>query len=161
MILPIIKYGNPILRQKSKEITPDYPNLDILIKNMFETLNMVGGVGLAAPQIGLNIRLFIVDYMLMKRVFINPTIHKESGEYVEEIEGCLSIPKLSAPVRRHDGINISFYDKDFMFHKKRYTGYKSRIIQHEYDHLEGIMYVDRVNNQNYIKPFLDEFIKIH
>jgi peptide deformylase len=163
MILPIIPYGDPLLKKESEEITADYPSLDLLIENMFETMYQAKGVGLAAPQVGLNIRLFIVDgapfadeegeepdpravgMESFKKVFINPVMEEESGEVWAFQEGCLSIPKLRENVLRKSDILLSYYDEHWVFHEERFSGYAARIIQHEYDHIEGILFTDRLN----------------
>lgn len=162
MILPIIAYGDPLLKKESEEITADYPSLDLLIDNMFETMYQAKGVGLAAPQVGLNIRLFIVDgapfadeegeepdpravgMESFKKVFMNPVIEEESGEVWAFQEGCLSIPKLRENVLRKSDILLSYYDEHWVFHEERFSGYAARIIQHEYDHIEGILFTDRL-----------------
>jgi peptide deformylase len=163
MILPIIAYGDPLLKKESEEITADYPSLDLLVENMFETMYQAKGVGLAAPQVGLNIRLFIVDgapfadeegdepdpravgMETFKKVFINPVIEEESGEVWAFQEGCLSIPKIRENVHRKSDILLSYYDENWAFHEERFSGYAARIIQHEYDHIEGILFTDRLN----------------
>lgn len=163
MILPIIAYGDPLLKKESEEITAEYPSLSHLIENMFETMYQAKGVGLAAPQVGLNIRLFIVDgapfaneegeepdpralgMETFKKVFINPIIEEESGEVWAFQEGCLSIPKLRENVHRKSEILISYYDEKWVFQEERFSGYAARIIQHEYDHIEGILFTDRLN----------------
>ncbi len=163
MILPIIAYGDPLLKKESEEIIADYPSLDLLIDNMFETMYQAKGVGLAAPQVGLNIRLFIVDgapfadeegeepdpravgMESFKKVFMNPVIEEESGEVWAFQEGCLSIPKLRENVLRKSDILLSYYDEHWVFHEERFSGYAARIIQHEYDHIEGILFTDRLN----------------
>ena len=163
MILPIIAYGDPLLKKESDEITADYPSLDLLIDNMFETMYQAKGVGLAAPQVGLNIRLFVVDgapfadeegeepdpravgMESFKKVFMNPVIEEESGEVWAFQEGCLSIPKLRENVLRKSDILLSYYDEHWVFHEERFSGYAARIIQHEYDHIEGILFTDRLN----------------
>lgn len=163
MILPIIAYGDPLLKKESEEITADYPSLDLLVENMFETMYQAKGVGLAAPQVGLNIRLFIVDgapfadeegdepdpravgMETFKKVFINPVIEEESGEVWAFQEGCLSIPKIRENVHRKSDILLSYYDENWVFHEERFSGYAARIIQHEYDHIEGVLFTDRLN----------------
>jgi peptide deformylase len=163
MILPIIAYGDPLLKKESEEITADYPSLDLLVENMFETMYQAKGVGLAAPQVGLNIRLFIVDgapfadeegdepdpravgMETFKKVFINPVIEEESGEVWAFQEGCLSIPKIRENVHRKSDILLSYYDENWAFHEERFSGYAARIIQHEYDHIEGVLFTDRLN----------------
>lgn len=165
MIYPIHVYGTTVLRKKAKDINRDYPGLQTLIQDMFETMNFSDGVGLAAPQIGLAIRLFVVDATQatkedeeetdpeegredlsdFKKAFINPKIIKYWGEPVIVNEGCLSIPDLREDVPRPEMIRIQYYDENFEFHEEDFGGMKARIIQHEYDHLEGIMFVDRIN----------------
>ena len=163
MILPIIAYGDPLLKKESEEITADYPSLDLLVENMFETMYQAKGVGLAAHQVGLNIRLFIVDgapfadeegdepdpravgMETFKKVFINPVIEEESGDVWAFQEGCLSIPKIRENVHRKSDILLSYYDENWAFHEERFSGYAARIIQHEYDHIEGILFTDRLN----------------
>ena len=164
MILPIVAYGTPVLKQKATEISVDYPALNELIGNMFETMYNAKGVGLAAPQIGKNIRLFVVDgspfaddedekeldpraigIENFKKVFINPIIEKESGEKWGFNEGCLSIPKIREDVYRHETIEISYFDENWNFHEDSFSGYAARIIQHEYDHLEGVLFTDHLS----------------
>ncbi|MFM7636930.1 MAG: peptide deformylase [Crocinitomicaceae bacterium] len=163
MILPIIAYGDPLLKMEAEEIDESYPDLKELIANMFETMYQAKGVGLAAPQIGKSIRLFIVDgapfadeegeepdpkaagIESFKKVFINPIIEDESGPKWSFQEGCLSIPKIRENVSRHEKLSISYYDENWNFHEERYEGYAARIIQHEYDHIEGILFTDHLN----------------
>jgi len=156
MILPVYGYGHPLLRKVSEEIQPDHPELDKLISDMFETMYASLGVGLAAPQIGLNIRLFIIDAtpykeevegdFPLKQVFINPSIVEEVGEPWGFEEGCLSIPDIREEVFRPEKVTLNFMDTDFQPREVVYHGMMARIIQHEYDHLEGIMFVDHVSN---------------
>ncbi len=163
MILPIVAYGDPLLKRESEDITKDYPALDQLIKDMYETMYHAKGVGLAAPQIGLNIRLFIVDgapfadeegddpdpkavgIESFKKVFINPVIEEESGELWAFQEGCLSIPRVRENVQRKSEVVISYYDEQWNFHKEQFSGYAARIIQHEFDHIEGVLFTDHLN----------------
>lgn len=163
MILPIVAYGDPVLKKQAEEIDENYPDLKVLIDNMFETMYGAQGVGLAAPQVGLSIRLFIVDGSPFadeegeepdpkaegidgfKKVFINPVIEEETGEKWGFQEGCLSIPKIREEVFRKEDIKISYYDENWEFHEDRYTGYKARIIQHEYDHIEGVLFTDHLS----------------
>ena len=155
MVLPVTAYGHPILRRTAKQIDKDFPDLDELIENMFETMYFSYGVGLAAPQINLSIRLFIVDASPyaedkpelegFKRIIINPSIIEEEGDEWMFNEGCLSLPKIREDVTRKSRIRIQYYDRDFNFHDEIYEGIPARIIQHEYDHLEGILFVDRVS----------------
>lgn len=163
MILPIVAYGDPVLKTEAEEIDESYPELKELIANMFETMYQAKGVGLAAPQIGKSIRLFIVDgapfadeegeepdpkaagIESFKKVFINPIIEEESGAKWSFQEGCLSIPKIRENVSRHEKLSISYYDENWKFHEESYDGYAARIIQHEYDHIEGILFTDHLN----------------
>lgn len=161
MILPIVAYGDPVLKKEAEEINPDYPNLKQLIENMFETMEAASGVGLAAPQIGLSIRLFIVDTspfvdededdeeMLdlkgFRRVFINPIILDEEGDKWNFNEGCLSIPGVREDVARKPKITIEYYDEQFNLIEETYEGLRARVIQHEYDHVDGILFTDRLN----------------
>jgi peptide deformylase len=155
MILPIYAYGEPVLRQEGKEISADYPKLKELIDNMFETMYASHGVGLAAPQVGIPIRLFIVDgapfaeedpqLENFKRVFINAYIVEESGEKWEFEEGCLSIPTIREKVKRHGTITLEYMDENFQLKEETFTGLAARIIQHEHDHTDGILFIDHVN----------------
>jgi len=156
MVLPIIKYGDPILRKVSTDVPTGYAGLNDLIKNMFDTLKLSGGIGLAAPQIGVNLKIFIVLYRFMPKIFINPIIYQRSGESVKDLEGCLSIPRISAPVLRKNIIKITYQDEYLNPRNKMFTGFKARIIQHEYDHLEGILYIDHLSSddKDLISPFL-------
>jgi peptide deformylase len=164
MILPIVAYGDAVLKKKAENINNDYPGLADLISNMFETMYEAQGVGLAAPQVGKSIRLFIVDGSPFaddedeeepdpravgmegfKKVFINPIITSETGDEWGFREGCLSIPKIREEVFRHETIQIEYYDEQFVFHKETFDGYKARIIQHEYDHIEGVLFTDHLS----------------
>jgi peptide deformylase len=164
MILPIIAYGDPILKKEGKEIEKDYEGLQKLIDDMFETMYNASGVGLAAPQVGKSIRLFIVDASPFsedldeenpdpkakdldgfKKVFINPIIEEESGENWAFQEGCLSIPTIREDVFRQEKITISYFDENFDFHEESYEGYAARVIQHEYDHIDGILFTDHLS----------------
>ncbi len=172
MILPILAYGDPILKKESEEIDETYTDLETLIEDMFETMYRAKGVGLAAPQIGKNIRLFIVDgspfaekeegedddpralgIENFKKVFINPIIEEEGGEEWSFQEGCLSIPKIRENVSRKSDIVISYYDENWELKEERYSGYAARIIQHEYDHIEGILFTD------YLSPLKRKLLK--
>jgi peptide deformylase len=165
MILPIVAYGDAVLKKRAEDITPDYPELQKLIADMFETMYNAQGVGLAAPQIGKSIRLFVVDGSPFadvdddeeedpraegmdgfKKVFINPEIKTETGDEWGFFEGCLSIPKIREEVFRHETIQISYYDENFKLHEETFDGYKARIIQHEYDHIEGTLFTDHLSN---------------
>lgn len=155
MILPIYLYGQPVLRKQGIEITKDYPNLKELIDNMFETMYNADGVGLAAPQIGLDIRLFIIDlevlaedepkYAGFKKVFINPQIIERLGEIEPIEEGCLSLPGIRESVDRESKIRIKYFDEDFQEHEEEYDAFFARCIQHEYDHIEGILFIDKLS----------------
>ena len=162
MIYPIIAYGDPVLRKKTKELTPDYPKLDVLLENMFETMYAARGIGLAAPQLGLTVRLFIVDASpfeddedlseeeqefasTFKKVFINARMVEETGDEWAFNEGCLSIPDVREDVFRQDTITIEYFDENFEKHKETIGGIVARIIQHEYDHVEGILFTDKLS----------------
>lgn len=155
MKLPIYAYGHPILRKETVEIEKEYPQLKELLANMFETMYYSKGMGIAAPQIGLNIRVFIVDTMqldkderdetsseFIKETFINPIIIEESGKRWEYEEGCLSIPDVRGNVARQPQIRIEYYNENFELKEKVFDGITARVIQHEYDHLEGVLFVD-------------------
>jgi peptide deformylase len=157
MILPIISYGDPILKKKAQEIGKSYPNLKELIDNMFETMYAAPGVGLAAPQIGLSIRLITIDATGysdednpqldgFKRAFINAQIIEEEGEEWLFNEGCLSFPTLREDILRKPKIHIQYYDENFEYHDEWFDGILARIIQHEYDHTEGIVFIDRLSS---------------
>jgi len=163
MILPIYGYGEPVLRKVGEYLTPEYPNLKEIITNMYETMYHAHGVGLAAPQVGLSIRLFIVDTepfadsddvskeeaALMKdfkKTFINAKIIKEEGDIWAFNEGCLSIPDVREDVFRHDTITIEYFDEDFNKKIEVYDGLIARVIQHEYDHIEGILFTDHISS---------------
>ena len=153
MILPIYAYGQPVLRKKASDIDAQYPDLNALIDNMFETMHDSNGIGLAAPQIGLSIRLFLVDGSEIedinpkgfKEVFINPVIEEEFGTEWEFEEGCLSIPDVRAHVKRKGELTIRYFDRNWNEHTKTFNGMAARIIQHEYDHIEGILFTDRIS----------------
>jgi peptide deformylase len=155
MIRPIYLYGHPILRKETKDIPLDYPNLKALLEDMFETMENADGVGLAAPQIGLNDRILVIDLTPceeqdsscagFKKVFINSHIIEREGEEVLMEEGCLSIPHIHEKVARKDKIRIQYLDEDLNPHDEVFEGYKARVIQHEHDHLEGIMFVDHLS----------------
>lgn len=161
MILPIVGYGHPVLRQETEEIEKDYP-IKELVKNMFETMYNANGVGLAAPQIALAIRVFIVDGSpfsdmediseeeaidlgKFKKVFINPIIVEEKGEEWAFEEGCLSIPGVNADVIRKETVVIEYFDENWDLKEETYSGLPARIIQHEYDHIEGVLFPDLVS----------------
>jgi len=155
MIYPVHIYGHNALRKKSENITADYPNLKAIIESMFETMLASDGIGLAAPQIGINIKLFIIDAFPIsednpeladfKKVFINPIIIEESGEPWYYNEGCLSLPGIREDIKRKPIIKIEYFDEFFNKHIESFDGIKARIIQHEYDHLEGKLLIDHIN----------------
>jgi peptide deformylase len=164
MILPIVAYGAPVLRKVASDITPDYPNLQKLIEDMWETMYASNGVGIAAPQINKDIRLFVIDSAQIfehqeeedkgkyaddpgvKKVFINAKITSLDGEEWPYNEGCLSIPKIREDVMRPQDVTIEYFDENFQPHTETFTGITARIIQHEYDHIEGKLFID------YLKP---------
>lgn len=155
MKLPIIAYGDSVLRKKAVDLTKDYPDLDILIANMYETMYGAHGVGLAAPQIGLSIRLFIIDATSFaedepslkdfKKVFINARIIGESGDKWSFNEGCLSIPEIREDISRNDTVRISYLDENWNEQEESFTGLAARVIQHEYDHIEGKLFTDKLS----------------
>lgn len=163
MILPIVAYGTPVLRKKAADIDKDYPKLKELLENMYETMYAALGIGLAAPQIGLPIRIFLVDTAPFaeddvleeeereflkdfKQTFINAKILDEEGDEWSFNEGCLSIPDVREDVFRKPDITIEYYDEDFKKHTKTFTGLAARVIQHEYDHIEGILFTDKLSS---------------
>jgi peptide deformylase len=161
MIYPIVMYGDPVLRQKAKDIEP---NIDILalVEDKFETMNAANGVGLAAPQIGKSIRLFVVDGRVIedepgmddfKKVFVNPIMIEELGTPWEYEEGCLSIPNIREKISRKERLTIKYMDENWNPHEETFDGLKARIIQHEYDHIEGKMFVD------YLTPLKKRLLK--
>ena len=166
MILPIYAYGMPVLRKKAEDITPEYEGLSTLLENMFETMYDSSGIGLAAPQIGLPIRLFIVDGSDIeddpstkdfKKIFINAQILEEFDTAWEYEEGCLSIPFVRANVKRNAKVTIQYLDENFVQKTETYEGMAARIIQHEYDHIEGILFTDRIHplKRNMLKKKLN------
>ena len=171
MILPIVAYGNPVLRKVGVEISQDYPGLSQLIENMWETMYNSNGVGLAAPQINRDIRLFVMDSIQIlenlepderkdypddegyKGVFINAKILEENGVTWPYNEGCLSIPKIREDIHRKEEIRISFVDENFLPHTKTFRGITARVILHEYDHIDGKLFID------YLKPLKKKLLK--
>jgi peptide deformylase len=171
MILPIVAYGADVLRKVGKEIAPDYPNLPKLIEDMWETMYASNGVGLAAPQINKDIRLFVVDSSQMfanmeeeetfqypdapgmKQVFINAKVEELLGDDWSYNEGCLSIPKIREDIYRAEEVTLRYCDENFTEHVKTFNGITARIILHEYDHIEGKLFID------YIKPFKRKLLK--
>lgn len=154
MIYPIVIYGSPVLRKESEDIDSSYPELPKLIEDMYATLTVCEGVGLAAPQIGKNIRLFIVDctpwadnnpeLAEYKKVFINAEIYEESEETDTFEEGCLSLPGIHENVRRPIAIRMRYMDENFVEHDEEFTGLPARVIQHEYDHIDGMVFTDHL-----------------
>ena len=167
MILPIVAYGDPVLNKVAEEIDEQYPGLEALIANMYETMYGAHGVGLAAPQIGRSIRLFVVDaspfaeegeedYELLKdfkKTFINPIIIEESGEEWGMEEGCLSIPDVRETVFRKESVVIEYYNEEWELVEETFNGLAARVIQHEYDHIEGVLFTDKVS------PFKKKLLK--
>ena len=155
MILPIYLYGQPVLRKVAEDITPEYPELDKLIENMFETMHQAEGIGLAAPQIGLAIRLVVIDldvlsddypeYKDFRRVYINAHILEASDETDSMDEGCLSLPGIHEKVVRPSRIRVSYLDENFVEHDEWVEGFLARAMQHEFDHLEGKVFADRIS----------------
>jgi peptide deformylase len=181
MILPIVAYGHPVLREVAKDITPDYPGLDKLIEDMWETMYGSNGVGLAAPQINRSIRLFVVDSAQIfanmdqeekeendypdtpgiKQVFINAHLVEEAGDDWPYNEGCLSIPKIREDVYRAEEVTIRFMDEKFQQHTKTFDGITGRIILHEYDHIDGKLFIDYISplKRKLYKRKLDDISK--
>jgi peptide deformylase len=172
MILPVYAYGQPVLKKLAEDITPDYPELKKLIDDMWETMYAADGVGIAAPQVGHSIRLFLIDshpkedeedekeeekeplkYVPIKQVFINPQILEETGKFWSFEEGCLSIPDIRGDVDRQENIRIRFLDENFVEHEQAFDSLNARVIQHEYDHLEGVLFTER------LKPLKKQLIK--
>jgi len=173
MIYPIYAYGNPVLRSKTQLLTAEHPKLQEVITNMWETMDDASGVGLAAPQVGMPIRLFVIDSNILvehykekdakdndfkddigyKGVFINAQIHDDFGDEWGFEEGCLSIPGIRENVYRADEIDIEWYDENFVQHREVFKGLTARVIQHEYDHIEGILFTD------HLKPLKKKMLK--
>jgi peptide deformylase len=161
MIYPIVMYGDPVLRQKAKDIERG-TDIHALVEDMFETMSAANGVGLAAPQIGKSIRLFVVDGTVMenepgmesfKKVFVNPELVQEEGTPWEYEEGCLSIPNIREKISRKEQLRIRYFDENWVQYDEVFDGMKARIIQHEYDHIEGKMFVD------YLTPLKKRLLK--
>lgn len=161
MVLPIVVYGDPVLRKVAVDIDKNYEGLSDLISNMYETMYKANGLGIAAPQVGKSIRLFVVDteplaedddyseevkaqLKVFKKAFINAKILNESGNEWVFNEGCLSIPKINENVSRLSEIEVEYYDEKFVKHREKYTGVMARVIQHEYDHIEGKLFIDKI-----------------
>lgn len=171
MILPIVAYGADILRREGKDITPDYPNLSKLIEDMWETMYASNGVGLAAPQVNKDIRLFVIDSAQIfenqeddekgkypdepgtKQVFINARIKELNGEEWAYNEGCLSIPKIREDVMRKETVTLTYVDENFVPQEKTFNGITARVILHEYDHIEGKLFID------YLKPLKKKLLR--
>lgn len=157
MILPIYIYGHPVLRKVAQDIDPEtYPNLKELIDNMFETMYNADGIGLAGPQVGLEDRIFVVDlspladdehpeFKDFKKAFINAHIIERRGEVDSVEEGCLSIPGIHEKVSREEEILIRYLDENLQPHEETFSGFKARVIQHEYDHIDGILFIDKIS----------------
>jgi peptide deformylase len=165
MILPVIAYGDSVLRKVGEEVDENFPKLKELIANMWDTMYNASGVGIAAPQIGKSLRIFVIDASPFaedgehpelkgfKKVFINPIIEEESGKEWAFKEGCLSIPEIREEVKRKEKITISYYNEKWELIEEQYDGIAARIIQHEYDHVEGILFID------YLKPLKKQMLK--
>jgi len=155
MILPIVAYGDPVLRKKASAITKDYARLKEITNDMFETMYNASGVGLAAPQVGLSIRLFIIDttpfaeddvsLKNFKRVFINAEVIDEEGDRWKFNEGCLSIPGIREDIERNPSVTIRYMDENFEEQTETFEGLKARVIQHEYDHIDGVLFIDKIS----------------
>lgn len=172
MLLPIYGYGQPVLRKVATPIAANYPNLSELIDNMWQTMYDADGVGIAAPQIGLSIRLFVIDteqieredkpeFKGFKKVFINAEVLEETGNMWGYEEGCLSIPNIRGDVLRHFNLKIKYLDENFVEHIENFDGVNARVIQHEYDHIQGILFTDRLHaiKRNLIRPKLENIRK--
>lgn len=167
MILPIYAYGQAVLRKEAVEIGPDYPNLKELIDNMWETMYHAEGIGLAAPQIGLSIRLFLIDTTLLdrddeeenkeqkgiKQAFINAEVIEENGKEWAYEEGCLSIPDVRGDVDRPETVTLRYMNENFEEHVQTFTGMNARVIQHEYDHIDGVLFIE------HLKPIKKRLVK--
>ena len=171
MKLYIVAYGDPVLRKNAEDIADTDPDLSQLISNMFDTMYYARGVGLAAPQIGLSVRLFIIDATpfaedepqleQFKKVFINAKIIEESGDKWSFNEGCLSIPDIREDILRYQNVTISYYDENWKHHEETYNGLAARVIQHEYDHIEGKLFTDKLSplRKAMLKSRLDSISK--
>lgn len=175
MILPVIAYGDPVLKKVGEEITKDYPNLDQLLENMWETMYNSRGIGLAAPQIGKSIRIFLVDTIQLedeedennpysdgiKKVFINAQILEYGSEKDRREEGCLSIPNVHGDIDRPTSITLKYMDEQFQEHTETFSGFNARVIQHEYDHIEGVLFTEKLSTlkRRLLKSKLDKISK--
>ncbi len=154
MILPVYAYGQPVLKKKAVDINSEFDGLGELIQNMWETMYTAHGVGIAAPQIGISIRLFVIDTIQLmeeekvnegiKKVFINAQVIEEIGDLWSYEEGCLSIPNIRGDVERKARVRIQYLDEHFVKHDEIYEGINARVIQHEYDHIEGVLFIDKL-----------------
>ena len=153
MIYPIVAYGDPVLKKKAEVIDPEKADVKILSEDLYETMHKASGVGLAAPQIGISLRIFVIDatpmedekYGNFKSAFINPEIIEEDGEPWDYEEGCLSIPGIREDVSRNEKLKIRYFDENWEKHEEVYDGILARIIQHEYDHIEGVLFTDKLS----------------
>jgi peptide deformylase len=171
MQLPIFLYGQPVLRKEAETVPTDYPDLEKLLQDMFATLDNAQGVGLAAPQVGLSLRLFVIDATGaaedfpecagFKRCMINPEIIERSEEQVSGDEGCLSIPGIYEAVSRSQWVVVKYQDEHFVEHTERVTGWAARIVQHEYDHLDGKIFIDHISliRKQLIKGRIQQILK--
>ena len=178
MILPVVAFGDPVVRKVAKDVDPDFPNLKELIQNMWETMYNAHGVGIAAPQIGKALRLFVIDATPFaededfteeeraqlkdfKKVFINPKLVSEEGEEWAFEEGCLSIPEIKEEVWRAETAHITYFDENFEEHTETLTGIAARVFQHEYDHIEGVLFTDKLSSlkKRLIKKKLENISK--
>ena len=153
MIYPIVAYGDPVLKKKADPIDREKTDVQVLSADMFETMHKASGVGLAGPQIGMSLRIFVIDaspmedekYKEFKSAFINPEIIEEDGEPWDYEEGCLSIPGIREDVSRNEKLRIRYYDENWTQHEEEFDGILARIIQHEYDHIEGVLFTDKLS----------------
>ena len=171
MIYPVYTYGQPVLRKVARDIPTDYPELKKLIANMWETMYQADGVGLAAPQIGLDIRLIVIDADVlkdiypeaegMKLVLINPHIIESGGDEIVHEEGCLSLPDVHEKVKRSSWVKVAYLNEAFEPQEVVFDGYQARVVQHEYDHLEGVLFIDHVSpiRKQLIKAKLNAIMK--
>lgn len=172
MILPIYLYGQPVLRQEAADVEENYPDLKKLVADMYETMRNSDGVGLAAPQVGLSIRLIVIDADPLKDTFpelegvtltlVNPELDiLNDTPKVSRSEGCLSLPGLSESVQRHEKVRLNWLDENFVEHEQVFEGFLARIIQHEYDHLDGMLYIDRISpiRKQLIKSKLNAIVR--
>ncbi len=171
MILPVYVYGQPVLRKVAEDITPDYPNLNTLIENMFETMDKADGVGLAAPQIGLSIRVVVIDldvlsddrpeYKGFHKAYINAHVLEADGQEESIEEGCLSLPGIHESVNRMNRIRVKYMDENFVEHDEYVEGYLARVMQHEFEHLDGKLFIDHLSplRKQMIKGKLNALLK--